>query len=254
MRVLTLNCNGIRAAERKGFFSWIQTTDSDIICLQEVRADADVLKQAKFDIEGYQRWDSIAEKKGYSGVSIYARLPVGAVAHQSTHPVLDNEGRWVQVETQGITIISLYLPSGTSGDEAQQKKENVMAWLMPRLITMSNSGKAFIVCGDINIAHTQKDIKNWRGNQKNSGFLPHERAWMSEWFANNWTDVFRNLNDEDEQYTWWSNRGNAWANNTGWRIDYQIATTDLAATASNPQIYKAERFSDHAPLIIDYAL
>ncbi len=252
MRIMTLNCNGIRAAHRKGFFEWAQQADCDIICLQEVRADQSVLAEQKFVLDGYQAWHKVATKKGYSGVSVYARIAVDAVCTEAGHDVLDDEGRWLSVKCGNLNIVSLYLPSGSSGEAAQHKKDILLQWMLPKMQAWSNQGEDWVICADWNIAHTQKDIKNWRANQKNSGFLPHERQWVTDVLAMGWVDVFRQLNQQDHQYTWWSNRGKAWDNNTGWRLDYQLVYGSLAQRAKQEWIYKQQRFSDHAPLIIEY--
>ncbi len=252
LKVLSINCNGIRAAYKKDFFAWVASMDCDVLCLQEVRADKEVLADEKFTLNGYVHHHVVAEKKGYSGVSIYSRLKIDKVVSACNNTVMTVEGRWIEVIIGKLHIVSLYLPSGSSGDIAQCKKNKILDWLLPELQKKQDDGDSWIICGDFNIAHTNKDIKNWRGNQKNSGFLPHERAWLDAVFSMGWVDVFRTLNNEEHQYTWWSNRGQAWANNVGWRIDYQITTKDMAEKAQSVEIYKNKRFSDHAPLIIKY--
>ena len=255
-RVLTLNLNGIRAAERKGLSLWLQKAAPDIACWQEVRATADDLTASMRTPAGLSGAFVAAQKRGYSGVALLAKKKPRA---QSVFGggLMDEEGRFLRFDFPSLSVISLYMPSGSSGDERQQIKYQVMdkmgeclrAWRREA----DDTGRDFLVCGDINIAHTEKDIKNWRGNRKNSGFLPEEREWLSSLFGEGgWVDVLRRLTDEDNQYTWWSNRGRAWEKNVGWRIDYQIATPKLAARARRVEIYKEQRFSDHAPLLIDY--
>jgi exodeoxyribonuclease-3 len=194
-----------------------------------------------------------AERKGYAGVAIYTRTVPDRVVRGFGSAEHDDEGRYLQADFGKLSVVSLYLPSGSSGPHRQESKFRFMEHFLPHLRTLARSGRDVILCGDWNIAHKEIDLKNWRSNQKNSGFLPEERAWLTQIFDEvGWVDVFRRLNAKPEQYTWWSNRGQAWAKNVGWRIDYQIATPRIAATATRERIYKAQRFSDHAPLIIDY--
>jgi len=244
MRIISVNTNGIRAAARKGFFDWMLRQNADVICIQETKAQEHQLDDPVFSPSGYNRYFHDAQKKGYSGVAIYTPHQPDAVNHGIGWDVMDNEGRWIRADFGNLTVISLYLQSGSSKEVRQLIKYETM---------MAAEGRDFVICGDWNIAHKKIDIKNWRGNQKNSGFLPEERAWMDELFGHvGMVDAFRVVEQGEEHYTWWSNRGQAWANNTGWRIDYQVATPALATTAHAVQIYKEERFSDHAPLIIDY--
>ncbi|MDM5147421.1 exodeoxyribonuclease III [Candidatus Persebacteraceae bacterium Df01] len=257
MRVVTLNLNGIRAAYHKGLGAWLHTTQPDIACWQEVRADDSVLTEDMRHPAGLSSTFVLPQKRGYSGVALLSQKKPDMIHRTFGGGVLDTEGRFVRFDFPTFSVVSLYLPSGSSGEERQQVKYDVMndffVWLETCRRETEKSGRDFLICGDINIAHTEKDIKNWRGNRKNSGFLPEERAWLSHVFDElGWVDVFRQINNEDGQYTWWSNRGRAWDNNVGWRIDYQIATPRLAARARQATIYKAQRFSDHAPLIIDY--
>jgi len=207
-------------------------------------------------LEGYYSYFHYADKKGYSGVGIYSKQKADAVIEGLGIADIDSEGRYLEVRLGNLSVVSLYLPSGSSGEERQAFKFSMMARFMPQLKALKASGREVIICGDWNIAHQEADLKNWKGNRKNSGFLPEERAWLTELFsAVGWVDVYRDLypNATEEGYTWWSNRGQAWANNVGWRIDYQIATPAIAAKAISASIYKDERFSDHAPLIINYA-
>jgi exodeoxyribonuclease-3 len=207
-------------------------------------------------LEGYYSYFHYADKKGYSGVGIYSKQKADAVIEGLGIADIDSEGRYLEVRLGNLSVVSLYLPSGSSGEERQAFKFSMMARFMPQLKALKASGREVIICGDWNIAHQEADLKNWKGNRKNPGFLPEERAWLTELFsAVGWVDVYRDLypNATEEGYTWWSNRGQAWANNVGWRIDYQIATPAIAAKAISASIYKDERFSDHAPLIINYA-
>ena len=253
MKIVSLNLNGIRAASRKGMFDWIARTSPDVLCFQETKAQEHQLADELFHPQGYHNYFHDAQKKGYSGVAIYTRHTPKKVTKGLGMDDIDSEGRWIQADFNKVSVISLYLPSGTSGDVRQAFKYDVMARLEPVLKKMRRQRREFIICGDWNIAHTKNDIKNWRSNQKNSGFLPEERAWL-DWLFDEagYVDAFRVVDQSADQYTWWSNRGQAWANNTGWRIDYHITTPKIAKTARSVEIYKDERFSDHAPLTIDY--
>ena len=253
MRIISVNLNGIRSAFSKGFLPWLLQQDADIICLQELKAQAADITTQMATIPGYHSYFHYAEKKGYSGVGIYCRQKTQAVIEGLGIPEFDREGRYIEAQFGKLSVISLYLPSGSSGEERQEIKFKFMAAFMPHLRQLHASGREVLLCGDWNIAHTEKDLKNWRGNKKNSGFLPQERAWLSELFdVVGFVDVFRMLYPDLEAYTWWSNRGQSWAKDVGWRIDYHIATPGLALTAQSASIYKQQRFSDHAPLIVNY--
>jgi exodeoxyribonuclease III len=254
VRILTLNLNGIRSAAKKGAFEWLLSQDADVICVQELKAQAADLGPELRCLPGYHSAFHYAEKKGYSGVGIYARSQPDAIIEGLGVAEIDSEGRYLEARFGNLSVVSLYLPSGSSGPERQAVKFAFLAHFMPHLDALLASGREVVVCGDWNIAHTERDLKNWRGNQKNSGFLPEERAWMSALLEQGWVDSHRRVcpDAEGEAYTWWSNRGQAWANNVGWRIDYQIATPGIAAGAHNARVYKEQRFSDHAPLMIDY--
>lgn len=253
MRIITLNLNGIRSATSKGFFEWLAKQDADIVCLQELKAQAADMTAEMLTPKGYQGYFHYAEKKGYSGVGIYTKHQPVAVIEGLGIPEFDAEGRYICADFRDFSVVSVYLPSGSSGEERQAMKFKFMAAFMPHLRELRESGREVVICGDWNIAHQEIDLKNWRGNKKNSGFLPEERAWLSEVFdKGGFVDVFRKVHPELEAYTWWSNRGQAWAKDVGWRIDYQIATPGLANHAKAANIYKAQRFSDHAPLTIDY--
>jgi exodeoxyribonuclease-3 len=254
-RIITLNVNGIRSAAKKGFFSWLSKQDADVICLQEVRAELSSLTDPIFHPAGYYCYYFAAEKKGYSGVALYSRLKPNRVHEGLGFNIADKEGRYLQADFGNLSIASLYLPSGTSGEERQALKFDFMAHFDGILQTQLKDKRDYILCGDWNIAHRKIDLKNWQSNQKSSGFLPEERAWLDRVFDTlGFVDAFRVLNQEPHQYTWWSQRAKARENNVGWRIDYQIVTPKLAATIQAVDIYKAENFSDHAPLIVDYNL
>jgi exodeoxyribonuclease-3 len=253
MRVISLNVNGIRSAERRGLANWLaRGTPWDVLCVQEIKADVDDVPAR---LRAPRRAHSAfypAERKGYAGVALYARAP-GAVARGFGSDEFDREGRYLEADFGELAIASVYLPSGSAGPHRQASKFRFLEAFLPHLAALRRRGKEIILCGDWNIAHQPIDLRNWRSNQKNSGFLPEERAWLTRVFDEiGFVDVFRRLDPRPEQYTWWSNRGQSWAKNVGWRIDYQIATPGIAARARAASIYKAKRFSDHAPLIVDY--
>ncbi len=255
MRIITANLNGIRSAANKGFFVWLQTTQADVICMQELKAQAADMTAEMLAPAGYFGYFHYAEKKGYSGVGIYCKVKPDAVIEGLGMADIDSEGRYLECQFGNLSVVSLYLPSGSSGEERQNFKFGVLARIMPHLEQLIVSGREVVVCGDWNIAHQEIDLKNYKGNKKNSGFLPEERAWISDLFSRvGWVDVYRKLHPAttDECYTWWSNRGAAYEKNVGWRLDYQIATPEFAKKSTKSTIYKAERFSDHAPLIVDY--
>lgn len=253
LRIITLNLNGIRSAGRKGFFDWLAASGGDIICVQELKAQLCDMAEDMLAPAGYHGYFHCAEKKGYSGVGIYTKRKPQAVVEGLGIPDIDAEGRYLRVDYEHLSVISVYQPSGSSGEERQRIKFDFMDRFFPHLGKLRAEGREIVLCGDWNIAHKEIDLKNWRGNRKNSGFLPEEREWLTRVFDElGWVDVFRCVDDRPEQYTWWSNRGQAWAKNVGWRIDYQIATPGIAAKAKSCAIYKDERFSDHAPLTIDY--
>lgn len=253
MRIITVNVNGIRAAARKGFFEWLEKQQADVVCIQETKAQVHQLDPAIFCPEGYHCYYHDAEKKGYSGVALYCREKPDQVIEGMGDERFDREGRYIEARFGNLSVVSLYLPSGTTGDERQQFKYDCMDYFEDKMQAMNDSGRDYVICGDWNIAHTKADIKNWRNNQKNSGFLPEERAWLDKLFGEmGYVDAFRELPQQEHEYTWWSNRGQAWANNTGWRIDYHICSGSLRGKVTHTEIYRDERFSDHAPLIIDY--
>lgn len=255
LRVITLNLNGIRAAAAKGYLAWLVRQKADCACMQEIKAHESDLSDAILVPGKLKGHFDFASKKGYSGVGMYCARQPDAVTTGIGSREFDPEGRFLRADFGRLSIVSLYLPSGSSSPERQQAKFRFMAAFMPVLRRLAASGREFIVCGDWNIAHREIDLRNWRANRKNSGFLPEERAWLTEVFeAAGWVDVFRRLDPRPEQYTWWSNRGQAWAKNVGWRIDYQLVSPELASRVEDAGIYKRKRFSDHAPLIMDYRL
>ena len=257
-KLTSLNLNGIRSATSKGLEAWLAKTEPDCICVQEVKAQAaDV--QGRFEqLAGMTGHFHFAEKKGYSGVAVYTRQVPSEVIVGLGASEFNSEGRYVELRfdtpSAKKSIISCYFPSGSSGEERQQAKFRFLAELYPHLQQLK-AEREFILCGDVNIAHQEIDLKNWKGNRKNSGFLPEERDWMTQLLNEaGLVDVYRQLQPTatDDAYTWWSNRGQAYAKNVGWRLDYHLATPALAALARTESIYKAEKFSDHAPITIEY--
>jgi exodeoxyribonuclease-3 len=257
MKIISANLNGIRSASRKNFFEWMAKEDADFVCVQELKAQHTDMTPEFLAPPGYHGYFHYAEKKGYSGTGVYCRKPPTAIQRGFGNAEFDAEGRYVQCDFDHLSVVSVYCPSGSSSEERQQAKFRFMKDFMPHLAKLIASGREVVICGDWNIAHQEIDLKNWKSNQKNSGFLPEERAWMTTLFDElGWRDVYRALHPDTtgEAYTWWSNRGQAWANNVGWRIDYHVATPGITALAKSATIYKDERFSDHAPLIIEYAV
>ncbi len=253
MKVVTLNVNGLRSAAKKGLYRWLAAQRADIVCLQEIKAQEQDLAGAAYELRGFERHLYPAEKKGYSGVALYSRRTPDRVSRGFGAREFDAEGRYLEARYGKLSVVSLYLPSGSSGPHRQASKFRFLDCFLPHLEALRRSGREVVLCGDWNIAHREIDLRNWRSNQKNSGFLPEERSWLTKLFEEvGYVDVFRRLNGKPEQYTWWSNRGQAWAKNVGWRIDYHVATPAVAATARREGIYLARRFSDHAPLTIDY--
>jgi exodeoxyribonuclease-3 len=255
LRIISLNLNGIRSAFNKGLADWLAAQDADIVCLQELKAQAADLTPAMFNPPGFSGYFHYAEKKGYSGVGLWCRRAPDRIIEGIGHAGFDAEGRYIRADFGNLSVISVYVPSGSSSPERQEAKFQFMDEFAPVLAALQAEGREVVLCGDWNIAHKEIDLKNWKGNLKNSGFLPEERAWIGDLFDNKgWVDVFRRLYPEagGEAYTWWSNRGQAWAKNVGWRIDYHIATPGIAATARQGAVYKEQRFSDHAPLTVDY--
>ena len=255
LKIISANLNGIRSATSKGFLDWLPAQDADFVCMQELKAQAPDMTAAMLNPEGYYGYFHYAEKKGYSGVGIYARQQPLQVIQGLGVPEIDAEGRYIELVYEGLSVVSVYLPSGSSGEHRQVAKFAFMEHFYKHLADLAQCGRKVVICGDWNIAHQEIDLKNWKGNLKNSGFLPEERAWMSAVLEElRWVDVYRRLHPETtgDAYTWWSNRGQAWAKNVGWRIDYHVATPCIAEYARTAAIYKEARFSDHAPLTIAY--
>jgi exodeoxyribonuclease-3 len=254
-KIISANLNGIRSAHKKGFFNWMAAQTADFVCVQELKAQHGDMTEEFLTPGGYHGHFHYAEKKGYSGTGVYSKVKPDAVRTGFGSEEFDAEGRYVRCDFGKLSIVSVYCPSGSSSPERQEAKYRFMALFLPHLLTLKAEGREVVICGDWNIAHNEIDLKNAKGNKKNSGFLPEERAWMTRVFDEvGLVDVHRGIDKREEQYTFWSNRGESWAKNVGWRIDYHVATPGIAAQAHTVSIYKDERFSDHAPLIIDYSL
>jgi exodeoxyribonuclease-3 len=253
MRVITLNANGIRSAAGKGLFRWLSRQRADVVCVQETKAQAHQLTDPLFWPRGYHCYYFDAVKKGYAGTALYSRKQPSQVSRGFGIDEFDREGRYLEAHFGHLSVVSLYLPSGSAGPERQASKFRFLQAFMPHLSDLQRRGIPYILCGDWNIAHKPIDLKNWKSNQKNSGFLPEERLWLDTLFGTgHYIDAFRETNPDAEQYTWWSNRGQAYAKNVGWRIDYHIASAALRGRIKRAKIFKDQRFSDHAPLTIDY--
>lgn len=251
--IITCNTNGIRAAARKGFFDWLAQQNAEVVCIQETKAQEEQLADPVFSPAGYHCYYNDARKKGYSGTALYSRVKPRAVVTSLGWESADTEGRYLQADYDGVSVISLYLPSGSSSEAAQAKKIDFMDQFYEHLRSLRRKRREFIICADWNICHRPIDLRNWKANQKNSGFLPEERAWLDQVYDElGYLDSFRLVNPEPDQYTWWSNRGQAWDKNVGWRLDYQMITPGLASAVKKAEIYRAQRFSDHAPQIMDY--
>ncbi len=253
MRVISVNVNGIRAAGRKGFFEWLAQQNADVVCVQETKAQLSELDEEVYCLPGYHCFYHDAVRKGYSGVAIYSRKKPKKVTTGLGWDIADEEGRYIQADFDDVSVASIYLPSGSSKEERQLIKFDFMDEYIKILKRIKRNKRAMVICGDWNIVHKEIDIKNFKSNQKNSGCLPEERQWLDDLFTTvGFVDAFREVNQEADQYTWWSNRGQAWAKNVGWRIDYQVLSPSFTAKVTGASIYKDQRFSDHAPLIIDY--
>lgn len=257
MKIITFNANGIRSARDKGFFSWLATQEADLVCIQETKAQEHQLTDAVFCPAGYHCYYNDAVQKGYSGTAIYSRHKPDAVVTRLGWEPMDSEGRWLQLDFPGLSVVSMYVPSGSSSEERQARKLVFLDGLYAHLQQLRRKKREFILCADWNICHKEIDLKNWRGNLKNSGFTPEERAWLDRVYGElGYIDSFRLINQQPDQYTWWSQRGRAREKNVGWRLDYQVITPGLKARVREASIYMAERFSDHAPqvMVYDYQL
>ena len=253
MRIVSANVNGIRSAAAKGFFAWLVRQRADVVCLQEIRADAPVLEARAFRPPSLHAAFHPAARKGYSGTAVYSRAAPRRIVRESGVDRIDAEGRWLEAWFGNLVAVSVYLPSGGAGGERQAFKEAALETLRPRLDALREQPLPVIVCGDLNIAHTDADVRNFRENRRSPGCLPGERAWLDGLLADGWIDAFRALPQAPHEYTWWSQRGGARARNVGWRIDYQLADPALAGRVLATRVYRDRAFSDHAPLAIDYA-
>ena len=253
--MITVNVCGIRAAAAKGLFRWLRRQRADFVCLQETRCQEEQLDGHDVALPGYRGFFCEAERKGYAGVALYTRHAPDRIIRGFGVPEFDREGRYLEARIGDLSVASLYLPSGSAGPERQASKFRFLEAFTPHLARLRRGRRRCILSGDWNIAHRAIDLKNWRSNQKNSGFLPEERAWMDRLFGPvGYVDAFREVRPEPDLYTWWSNRGQARVNNVGWRIDYQVVSRSLAGRARAASIYRQRRFSDHAPLVMDYRL
>ena len=253
MRIMTFNCNGIRAAAKKGFFDWLSSQEVDLLCLQETKAQIHQLEDPIFHPRGYRTYYFDAQKKGYSGTALFTKLEPQKVTKGLGFEIADTEGRFIRADFKGFSVASLYLPSGSSGEERQRRKIKFMKEFMIVMQKYRTQRREFIVCADWNICHKEIDLKNWRANQKNSGFLPEERRWLDKLYdEEGFVDSFREVNKAAGQYSWWSNRGQARERNVGWRLDYQVVTPKLKDKVVSAEIYTEENFSDHAPVTIEY--
>lgn len=253
MRIITLNCNGIRAAARKGLFNWLATVDADIVCLQETKAQIDQLTDPIFHPDNFHSYYFDAERKGYAGTALYCRAKPLKITKGLGFEIADSEGRYLQADFNGLSVASLYLPSGSAGEERQARKLAFMGQFMQHMEMLRKDDREYIICGDWNICHKEIDLKNWKANKKNSGFLPEERQWLDElYYELGFIDAFRMVNQEADQYSWWSNRGQARAKNVGWRLDYHVISSGLRNKVMSAEIYTDQNFSDHAPVILDY--
>ncbi|KRG71906.1 exodeoxyribonuclease III [Pseudoxanthomonas dokdonensis] len=261
MRIISFNANGLRSAAKKGFFDWFVEQDADILCVQETKAQEHQLSGSEFLPPGYHvRFRDATTKKGYSGVAIYSRREPDEVRTALGREDFDEEGRYIEARFGNLSVVSFYIPSGSSGELRQGYKFAIMDWLAPILEEWRTSGRDYVLCGDWNIVRSALDIKNWKGNQKNSGCLPEERDWFNGLCVEphpaggcGWVDAYRALHPQGQDYTWWSNRGNARANDVGWRIDYQLVTPSLRDRLRATSVYRDSWFSDHAPFTVDYA-
>ncbi len=259
MRIISFNANGLRSAASKGFFDWFAAQKADLLCVQETKAQEHQLAGPEFSPNGYKAWFRDAStKKGYSGVAIYSKREPDEVRTALGRESFDEEGRYIEARFGNLSVVSFYIPSGSSGELRQGFKFEAMDWLKPILDQWLASGRDYVLCGDWNIVRSALDIRNWKSNQKNSGCLPAERDWLNGMCSDDaagtgWVDAYRALNPEGQDYTWWSNRGAARANNVGWRIDYQFVTPSLRPRLEACSIHPQPRFSDHAPFVVDYA-
>ncbi len=253
LKIITCNTNGIRSAQRKGFFDWLSRQRADLVCLQETRAQEQQLTHQDFYPQQYHCYYHDAQRKGYSGTALFSRVRPRRILRKLGWEPSDSEGRYLQADFERLSVISLYLPSGSSGEEALRRKYRFMDRLYGQLRELRKRKRECVICADWNICHQPIDLKNWRSNQRNSGFLPEERAWLNRVFDElGYVDSFRLVNQQPEQYTWWSNRGQSWAKNVGWRLDYQLITPALVERTLAADIYREQRFSDHAPHTMEF--
>ena len=251
MKILTYNVNGIRAALRKDFSSWIKAVNPDIICLQEIKANPDQFKASVFTDLGYHCFWNPAEKKGYSGVAILTKTKPQHVEYDCGIEEIDFEGRILRADFDRFSVMSAYFPSGSSGDIRQEFKMKFLTQFQNYVNVLKKDFPNLVISGDYNICHKAIDIHNPQRNKNTSGFLPEEREWMSEFIASGFTDSFRHLNPEPHNYSWWSYRANARAKNLGWRIDYNMISENLLSNLSRSAILSQAHHSDHCPVLVE---
>ena len=251
MKIISYNVNGIRAAVRKGFIDWLKVANPDVICLQEIKANKEQLDLQLFEDAGYKYhyWFS-AEKKGYSGVAILSKTEPNQVIYGADFDLASSEGRIIQADFDSVSVVSLYLPSGTN-DLRLDLKFEFMDNFFRYIDTLKKENPNLVVCGDYNICHQEMDIHNPKGLKNVSGFLPEERQWMSKFIENDFIDSFRELNPNKVQYSWWSYRANARNNNKGWRLDYLMATKNLQHRLQRAYILPEAKHSDHCPVVLE---
>jgi exodeoxyribonuclease III len=254
MKIISFNANGLRSAATKGFFDWFAEQNADFLCVQETKAQEAQLADAVFRPAGYHvMFRDASTKKGYSGVAVYSKQKPDRYITGLGWDAFDEEGRYLEAQLGDLSVVSLYLPSGSSSDERQQFKFKVLDWIRPHFQRMLKSGRRYVICGDWNIAHTPMDIRNAKSNEKNSGFLPEEREWLTQLIqADGWVDAYRTLKPKDQDYTWWSQRGAARAKNVGWRIDYQMVSANMRDRLKRCEIFSEPKLSDHAPFVVEY--
>ncbi len=247
--ITTLNCNGLRSAARKGLWRWVKEQSPDVLCLQEIRIQHHQLHEAEGFPKGYFAYYNPAERPGYAGTAILSKQKPEQVMFGGGWPRADSEGRWTEAHFASTVVVSLYVPSGSGLGAKQIAKEDFMEALQVRMKSLKTIGKRIIICADWNTCHQNADIKNWKSNQKNSGFLPNERAWLDNLITvEGWRDCFRDIAQEPDTYSWWSNRGRAYENNVGWRLDYQLVSSTEDSGLAKTYIDRAAQLSDHAPV------
>lgn len=251
MKIISYNVNGIRAAISKGLLDWIDAVSPDVVCFQELKATPDQIPLMEIEAAGYHHYWFPAQKKGYSGVGMLSKKEPDKVVYGMDNKKYDDEGRFLRADFGGLSVVSVYHPSGTSGDERQDFKMEWLGFFRTYVNELRLTRHDMVISGDYNICHEAIDIHDPVRNANSSGFLPEERQWFSDFLADGYTDSFRMLNKEPHNYSWWSYRANARANNKGWRIDYHIVTDSLKEKISDVAIYPDAVHSDHCPIMVE---